>query len=231
MIPNPNHRTGILMIVSAIALLIPYTLLTLIFDYPQILREHTDVILTRFYEGGRPLIFTWLAFALAGLPLIPAYVRLGQVLEKEYPQVRTATVIGVAGLFVQMIGLLRWTFVVPVLADTYVHAGDEPTKAAVIVAFKTIHQFAGVLMGEHLGQLLTIAWTVIMAISLKRSRLIPAWMAWFGLFASGIYLLAQLELLATVMPGVPVWDLAGFIGSTLWLIWLILVGMILIRNK
>lgn len=70
-----------------------------------------------------------------------------------------------------------------------------------------------------------------MAISLKRSRLIPAWMAWLGLSASGIYLLAQLELLATVMPGVPVWDLAGFIGSTLWLIWLILVGMILIRNK
>lgn len=228
---TPNRTTGMLLIVSAIALLIPYTVLTLIFDYPQILREDTAVILTRFYEGARPLIFTWLAFALTGLPLIPAYVRLGQSLEKDNPSIRTATVIGLAGLFVQMIGLLRWTFVVPVLADTYVHAVDEPTKAAVIVAFKTIHQFAGVLMGEHLGQLLTIGWTVMIAIAMKRSRLIPGWMAWFGVAASGIYLLAQLELLATVMPGIPVWDLAGFVGSTLWLVWMIMVGVMLMKGR
>ena len=52
-----------------------------------------------------------------------------------------ATTVGVIGLIVQMVGLLRWTFVVPVLADTFVHATDEATKAAAIVSFKTIHQF------------------------------------------------------------------------------------------
>jgi hypothetical protein len=45
------------------------------------------------------------------------------------------------------------------------------------------------------------------------------------------YLLAQAELFATVLKGFPVWDRAGFIGSTLWLVWLIIVGVIFIRKR
>jgi hypothetical protein len=40
-----------------------------------------------------------------------------------------------------------------------------------------------------------------------------------------LYLLAQAELFATVIKGFPVWDTAGFIGSTLWLVWLIIIGI------
>gem|GEM_PF-5539551 len=42
---------------------------------------------------------------------------------------------------------------------------------------------------------------------------------------AAIYLLAQAELFAMVMPGFRVWGLAGFLGSTLWLVWLIIVGV------
>ena len=140
---------GCLFITGTIALFIPYTILTITFEYPDILRQDTATILTKFHDGGSSLIFTWLAFALTGLPLLPAYILLGQKLENKYSLARIATVIGIVGLMVQMIGLLRWTFVVPVLTDTFIHAPDEATKAASIVAFKMIHQFAGVLMGEH----------------------------------------------------------------------------------
>jgi hypothetical protein len=51
------------------------------------------------------------------------------------------------------------------------------------------------------------------------------WVGWLGIIASAIYLAAQAELFATVIPGFPVWDMAGFIGSTLWLIWLVIVGI------
>jgi hypothetical protein len=53
----------------------------------------------------------------------------------------------------------------------------------------------------------------------------PRWVSWLGISAAVIYLMAQAELFATVIPGFPVWDMAGFIGSTLWLIWLIIVGI------
>ena len=222
---------GWLLIAGAVGVLIPYSILTIIFDYPDILRQNTSIILTKFHEGGNELIWTWFSFALIGLPLIPAYIMIGQKFENKAPLVRMATTIGVIGLIVQMIGLLRWTFVVPVLADTFVNATDEATKAAAIVSFKTIHQFGGVILGEHLGQLFTIAWTVIMTISFAKLKLIPKWVNWLGIISSLIYLLAQAELFATVIKGFPVWDMAGFIGSTLWLVWLIIVGVIFIKKR
>ena len=222
---------GWLLITGAIGVLIPYTMLTIIFEYPDILRQDTAVILTKFHEGGSKLIWTWFAFALIGLPLLPGYMLIGKKLENRSALARVATTIGVIGLVVQMIGLLRWTFVVPVLANSFVHATDEGTKAAAVIAFKTIHQFAGVILGEHLGQLFTITWTILISIVFNRLKLFPKWINILGFVSAFIYLLAQAELLATVMPGFPVWDLAGFIGSTLWLIWLMIIGFRFLKIK
>ncbi|MBL0357308.1 MAG: DUF4386 domain-containing protein [Chitinophagaceae bacterium] len=222
---------GWLLIAGAVGVFIPYTLLTVIFEYPDILRQDTAVILTKFHEGGSKLIWTWFAFALIGLPLLPAYIRIGQQLENKSSLARVATSIGVIGLIVQMIGLLRWTFVVPVLANSFVTATDEPTKAAAIMAFKVIHQFGGVILGEQLGQLFTIIWTVLISISFSRLHLFPKWVNLLGIVSAFIYGLAQAELLATVIPGFPVWDMAGFIGSTLWLTWLLIIGIKFINLK
>ncbi len=228
---NNNKTIGILLITGAIALLIPYTMLTSIFEYPDILRQDTGIILTKFYQGGNSLIWTWFAFAITGIPLLPAYIMIGQQFENKAPLARMATTIGVIGLIVQMIGLLRWTFVVPVLAGTFVHGTDEATKAAAIVSFKTIHQFGGVILGEYLGQLFTIAWTVMITISFAKLKLMPKWVNWLGIISAVIYLLAQAELFATVIKGFPVWDMAGFIGSTSWLIWLVIIGVFFLRTK
>jgi hypothetical protein len=87
-------------------------------------------------------------------------------------------------------------------------------------------------LGEHLGQLFTVIWTVFVAFALAKVGSIPRWLAWWGYVASFIYLLAQAELLETVIPTVPIIDLAGFLGSTLWLLWLVGVGIIFIKaNK
>ena len=222
---------GSFIIIGAVGVFIPYTILTIIFEYPVILRQDTATILTQFHEGGTRLIFTWLTFALAGIPLLPAYIMIGKKLESRSMAANAATTIGLIGLIVQMIGLLRWTFVVPVLSNTFVQATDEAAKAAAIVSFETIHQFAGVILGEHLGQLFTIAWTILMSFIFAKNRLMPSWVNWLGYISAIIYVLAQAELLATVIPGFPVWGLAGFIGSTLWLIWLVIIGIQFLRIK
>jgi hypothetical protein len=155
---------------------------------------------------------------------------LGEKLGKD-PFVRAATNIGVVGLIVQMIGLLRWTFVVPVLANEFVNNQDASMRAAAVIAFKTVHQFGGVLLGEHLGQLFTIIWTVMITRSFQYFGIVPKWINWLGYSASIIYFLSQAELLATVIPGFPMWSMAGFIGSTLWLIWLAVIGVIFIKTQ
>ncbi len=228
-IMTTEKKIGVFLIVGAIALFIPYTILTIIFEYPVILRKDTSVILTKFHEGGSTLIWTWFAFAITGIPLIPAYILIGQKLEKKSAWVGVATSIGVIGLIVQMIGLLRWTFVVPVLAGTFISAVDEPTRVAVIISFKTVHQLAGVVLGEHLGQIFTITWTIMISTVFAKLKLFPKWIILLGYGSSIIYLMAQAELFATVIPGFPVWNLAGFLGSTLWLIWLLIMGTRLLK--
>lgn len=223
-------NTGWLLILSALLLLIPYTALGILFDYPQILRRDPGEILTRFHSGGNTLILVWWCFALVGLPLLPAWINLGKMLENRLGYIRWATTIGLIGLVVQLIGLLRWTFVVPVLARAYI-AGDNMQKAANVAGFQLIHQFGGVLLGEHIGQLFSIIWTVAMATAFLKLRLLPVWTSVLAYIASGIYLMAQLELFATVMPEVPVLGPAGFLGSTLWLIWLIVIGVYFVKSK
>jgi hypothetical protein len=222
---------GWFLIIGAVGVLIPYTTLTITFEYPDVLRKDTAEVLRRFNDGGSTLIWTWFTFALGGITLIPAYILLGQQLENKSPLVRVATNFGVIGLVVQMIGLLRWTFVVPVLARSFIETNDDTVKAAAITSFKTIHQFGGVVLGEHLGQLFTVVWTILISFVLDKLKVVPKWVTWLAYIASVIYLLGQAELLATVIPDFPVWDLAGFIGSTLWLVWLIIVGIRFLRVR
>lgn len=225
---KPEKTIGTLLIISGILLFIPYTILSITFEYPQILRQDIGFVLNKFHDGGKALIWTWWTFAMVGLPLLPAYVLLGQKLEAKLPLVRWVTYIGVISLIVQMLGLLRWTFVVPILANNYVN-GNEMAKEAAKIAFQVIHQYGGVVLGEHIGQLFTIIWTVGMSYTFGRLKLMPKWLIWLGYGTSFIYFLAQTELFATVMPGFPVLDLAGLIGSTLWLLWLIVVGLRFLR--
>jgi hypothetical protein len=221
---------GYSFILGAFGVLVPYTMLTIIFNYPDILREETGTILTEFHKGGNRLIWTWWAFAILGLPLLPAYVLLGQKLEQKYSFVRWATVLGVVGLLVQMLGLLRWTFVVPVLSHSFV-SGDEMTKAASKVAFQVIHQYGGVVLGEHIGQLFTIVWTITMAYAFAQFKIFPQWTSWMAYTGALIYLQAQTELFATVIPEFPVISWAGFAGSTIWIAWLIIIGILFLNKK
>ena len=220
-----QQSIGILLIVGAAAVLIPYLILTMIFDYPDILRQDPGVVLVRFHEGGSPLILVWLAFALLGLPLLIAYIRIGEALEGRLAFIRWMTTLGVLSGVVQIVGLLRWVFVVPVLAKTYAETDNPATREAVKVVFMAFHQFGGVLLGEHLGQLFTVLWMGMLSYAIWKLRLFPTWLSALGLAASAIYFLAQGELFATVIPGFPQWGLAGLVGSSLWLLWLIALGV------
>jgi hypothetical protein len=222
---------GLLLIAGAIGVFIPYTILTVTFEYPDILRQNTGTILTKFHTGGSSLILTWWAFAILGLPLLIAYILIGHEFENKLSFIKWITTFGVISGIVQIIALLRWVFVVPVIANSYISAGDAATKTVAILSFQTIHQFGGVLLGEHIGQLFTIIWTVMISYAFIKLNIFSKWISWFGIIASAIYLLAQSELFATVIPGFPVWDMAGFIGSTLWLVWLIIIGINFLKSR
>jgi len=230
---NFRKLAGVFFIVGAILVNIPYTLLIINFDYPDILRQPTAEILAKFQSGGDALIYAWLAFAWVGLPLLLGAIMLKRILVSENsPLLELATTLGVIGFVVQVIGLLRWVFVVPVLAHLFTDpTADSTTQAAISAVFTAIHQYGGVILGEHLGQLFTILWMSLISGIIYKSRMFSKWVAWLGWFASVVYLLAQTELLATAIPNFPVIGWAGLYGSLMWLVWMIVVGVYLVKYK
>jgi hypothetical protein len=228
-----RQLTGALFILGAILINIPFTLLIMNFDYPDILRQPVGEILSKFQAGGNSLIYTWLAFAWVGIPMLFGVVMLKRVLEKENsPFLETATTFGVIAFVVQIVGLLRWVFVVPILARLYTDPMTaEATKESLGALFMVVHQYGGVVLGEHIGQLLTVIWSTMISAIIYKSNMFSKWVSWLGWFASAIYLLAQTELLATAMPDFPVLDWAGLYGSLLWLVWVMVLGVYLVKYR
>ena len=238
-VPEPERRqelvprllTGALFVVGAVAFAVAATVLSSTFDWPDILREPAGVVLPAFVAGGTSLVWTRFATAWTyAILLVPILLLPAAVGRRDDAALRAATFVGAASVLLSLIGFLRWVFVVPPLADSYV-SGDATTQAAVSAAWTAQHQFGGALLGEHLGQLLVLGWSVTVAVMIVRSRVLPTWVGWAGLVASGLYLLNQGDILATAVTGFPVWDLAGLIGSTAWALWVIALGVTLLRRQ
>jgi len=223
--------TGLLLVGAPLAFAAATTVLSASFGWPDILREPAAVVLAAADAGGPTLVWTWFAtawtYALLGAPLLLLPAALGR---RDDAVLRAATTAGAAGVLLSLVGFLRWVFVVPPLAHTWT-TGDATVRAATEAAWTAQHQFGGALLGEHLGQVLAIVWSVAISVVLLRGRLLPAWTGWAGLGASALYLLNQGDVLATAVPGFPVWEAAGFVGSTAWGLWVAALGVALLLPR
>lgn len=225
---GPRRTTGTLFVGGALAFGAAATMLSSTFDWPDILREPAGTVLPAFDDGGASLVWTWFATAWTyGLLAVPILLLPAVLGRRDDPALRAATWVGAASVLLSLIGFLRWVFVVPPLAQSYVE-GDATTRAAVEAAWTAQHQFGGALLGEHLGQLLAIGWSVTLSVIILRTRALPRWLGVAGLVTSALYLLNQGDVLATAVPGFPVWELAGFLGSTGWGLWVAALGVILL---
>ncbi|MBI5941805.1 MAG: DUF4386 domain-containing protein [Caulobacterales bacterium] len=223
---SARRLAGAAMTVFPLAATVPYVLLIDRFGYDDILREPPLVVLRAFQDGGPALVLIWLAFALCAVSFLWV---AGWTAESVRAQGGRwplwATLAGAGSALVQAIGLLRWPFVVPGLAATALDpAADPAARSAAVVVFGALNQFAGVALGEHLGQTLLAAWTFALAVAVLRGRLAPAPFGWLGLALVPLWILGQSELLATVVPGFLVVEATpiAFMG---WQVWLLTLGL------
>jgi hypothetical protein len=220
-----------LLLLAAATFATAATVLSATFDWPDILREPAAVVLPAVVAGGSGLIWTWFAtawtYALLAVPMLLLPTALGR---RDDPVLRVAAAVGAASVLVSVIGFLRWVFVVPPLARSYAD-GDATTRAAVDAAWTAQHQLGGALLGEHLGQVLAVAWSLAVGVAVLRTRALPRWVGVTGIAASALYLLNQGDVLATAVPGFPVWDLAGLLGSNAWGLWVAALGVVLLTRR
>ena len=217
--------TGILLIVVPIAFNVTFFLLQRAFEYPDILRKPTDYILRRFKEGGAPLRRIWYAFAFSAVLFTPVPVMVQQVFKPDAPwYLLVGTALGVLAGAVQILGLIRWPFLVPSLADIYTDpASTQSTRDSAAVVFQAFHRYAGVAIGEHLGYIFTSMWTILLCIAITQTDVVNPL---FGLLG--------------VLPGIGVligvFEETGFkaagainaISYILWSVWLVAFGIALL---
>jgi hypothetical protein len=221
--------TGVLLILTPIVFNVFFTLLSVTFEYPDILREPTGYVLRHFDAGGSGLVAIWYGFMLTAVLFVPLAVLVHKVLAREdTPYMAVATAFGVVAGVVQFLGLVRWPFLVPYLADTYLDpASSGATRESVAVVFQTFNQYAGVAVGEHLGYLFTGLWTVLVALAMFGSPLpFRRWLALLGVVSAVGVLVGTLEPVGFE----PAADIV-VVGYILWSIWLALFGIFLLLPR
>lgn len=219
--------TAGLLIAVPVLFMLFYVLLTITFDYPGILREPAGEVLRRFAAGGPSLVLLWYGFALTPALFIPAAILLRRAFPDTTPLLDLAVPLGVLAGLTQVLGLIRWPFLVPDLARTFLDpAASEATQAAALTVFGAFHQYAGVAIGEHLGYLFTGAWTLVIAGAMLTSPVFRPWLGWAGIVSALGILVGLLEPAGIALAGT-----INAIAYLAWSLWLVGTGGSLLRAR
>ena len=131
---------------------------------------------------------------------------------------------GVLAGVMQFLGLIRWSFLVPSLADMYTDpASSQATRDSVTVVFQAFHRYAGVAIGEHLGYIFTATWTILLSIAIIQTGVVAPVLGWLGILPAIGVLVGVFEEAGFKPAGV-----VNAISYILWSLWLIALGIALL---
>ena len=217
-----NKLTAILLITAAVLTNAAFTVLGMVFNYPDVLGEPVEDILAAFRANETAVVVWFTVMALSAALFAPIAIGVGRL--STHRAMRIAVPVGIAAAVVQVIGLARWPLLVPGFAADAA-SSDPAVAAGARDSFLLAHRLLGTVVGETLGYLLTAAWTVLVLIAVGR------WIArrWFTALGA---VSAVLILAGVLTPlHLPVVDTANFIGYVLWSVWLVIFAVLILRQS
>jgi hypothetical protein len=222
---------SVLLLALPAAFNVAFTVLAKTFDYPDILRRPTHEVLARFRDGGTKLLLWWWIFALTAAALAPLAVLVAQALnDANGTLLIVGATVGVLAGLVQLLGLIRWPFLVPYLARVDANPDASPAQhEAVDIVFQSFNRYLGVAVGEHLGYLLTGTWTVLVGITFTQTTLAPGWLGIPGIIIGAVLALCSLEFVGPAERDG--WKLAATLTPLTyiaWSLWLVACGIALL---
>jgi hypothetical protein len=214
--------TATLLIAAAVLTNAAFTVLGIVFNYPDVLKEPVEEILAQFRASQNAVMFWFAVLAVSAALFAPIAIGVGRL--SSHWAMRVAVPVGIAAAAVQVIGLSRWPLLVPGFAADAA-SPDPAVAAAARDSFVLAHRILGNLIGETFGYLLTAAWTLLVLVALGRT-FAGRWFIALGAVSAVLVLAGVLSPLD--LPGI---DLANFIGYVLWSVWLIVFGLLLLLRR
>jgi hypothetical protein len=195
-----------------------FTVLGIVFEYPQILEEPTSDVLALFRDNQTSVTTWFLVLVVSAALMAPAGVALGRLAGGRLG--RWIAILGIGAATVQVIGLQRWVTLVPGIASD---ALDPAARDDAEARFELWHTVLGKVVGETIGYALTAVFTVLVVQAL-RGTVLPRWAAAAG------YTAAALIATGIAVPVVSAASLTNFAGYVVWCGWLLLVSWLLVRT-
>lgn len=228
--PGLLRLTILLLILEPILMYLAFFVLSSSIDWPGILDEPAAVNLPLIVENRGAVVLGYGAYLAYSLLILPLSVMLYFVLKDRggsSPLLAVAAAVGIVSALARALGIVRWLFLMPVLAGLYLDpASGRATRDAVEVAYTAFNEYAGGV-GELLGVSLTGAvWVGLTSVALLRSGRFPNWPGILGLLAAGLLLPG---LLAVV--GLDTGSLFAVIGGNVLLIWMLALAVVLFRSR
>jgi len=214
--------TAIALIAAAVLTNAGFTVLGDVFNYPDVLKEPSRVVLERFHEHQASVSFWFTVLALSAALFAPIAIGVGKLRSDRF--MRLAVPIGIAAAVVQVIGLSRWPLLVPGFANDAVN-GNPAAAATAADHFDAASTILGTALGETLGYLLTAAWTLLVVRSLGAQ--------FSGRVFAGLGAVSAAMILVGVFSplGMGAIDTINFGGYVLWSAWLIWFAIALIGGS
>lgn len=229
-ISSPIIRiTGLAFIFEQLVFLIAFYILGSSINWPASLDLSAEKAFP-LITANQTAVFTGYYFYLGSsiLLIVAALLVKSALFEKNNALLNAllsiATGFGVVSGAMKMLGIVRWLFAMPMLAEKYLDpTSSASVKQMAILNYDLLNAYAGKI-GEHIGvQLLTALFIATLSLAIMQSNRISSWFGRIGLVVAVISLPFE-DMLGTKM------DHLLTISGTCIGLWIIAIGIGLIKK-
>lgn len=220
---------AIAIICHIVALFVGFTILGVVFGFPDVLRVPAPQRLATYVAHQQIIQPTYWLLAMTGFTqiLIAGFVYRA-FRDRDRATLLFALVFGILCGILQTLGFIRWAILIPYLArEMAASGGTGPVADTVALLEGAFNRYAGMAVGEHVANICLGLWTALTGVALLHERLADRRLAWAGVGLGIVAALLALEQLG-IAPA-----LFGTIvdyGFPAWAVWLLVLAVSLLRT-
>jgi hypothetical protein len=198
------HRAAaFLLIIEFLLIFAPMIILGAAINWPASLDEPASVNLPLILEQYGSVMAGYGIYLVYSLLFWPVAYLTGRVIvgdDVHDPWFQVANGFAALSALARALGIVRWLFAMPVLAQLYLAPTATPElRASISVVYDMLNAYAGGI-GELLGvSLFAVIWLVLINMLIIRRRAWPNWLGYFGLTAAAALFLNLLEVIGVDM--------------------------------